>query len=98
MQKGLQFHLTFVFPLNKVYFIDILSRWHTFYKLLYILSCTLRIRFTVNQLVFATNLFGESLHGDKLVCSLISIFSIKSNLSRRILILTDMPKKAEINK
>lgn len=67
----------------------------TFYIYCHVLC---RIRFTVNQLVFAMNLFGESLHGDELDCSLISIFSIKSNLSRRVLILTDMPKKAEINK
>lgn len=44
------------------------------------------------------NLFGELLYGDELVCSLILIFSIKFNFSRRILILIDMLKKVEINK
>lgn len=44
------------------------------------------------------NLFGELLYGDKLVGSLILIFSIKSNFLRRILILIDMLKKVEINK
>lgn len=44
------------------------------------------------------NLFGELLYGDKLVCSLILIFSVKFYFSRRILILIDMLKKVEINK